>query len=89
MLDCKKVRAARLAKGLRQTFVSEKIGVSQAHYCNIENGRENPSLPTLEAITAVLGGSVSDYLIPDANPMIPRKVAARRQRPRESGAAVV
>lgn len=88
MLDFRKIKTVRMEKGLRQNYVSERVGISQSHYCNIENGRENPSLLTLEAIAIVLGGSVMDFLIEEANPTLPRKVA-RCSQARESGSAVV
>ena len=80
MLDYAKIKEARIALGLKQMFVAERVGVSQAHYCNIENGRENPSLPTLEAIAAVLNKTVGYFLIPDLDPTVPRAVAPARRR---------
>ena len=80
MLDYAKIKEARMSLGLRQMFVAERVGVSQAHYCNIENGRENPSLPTLEAIAAVLGKTVGYFLVPGTGPTVPRAVATARRR---------
>lgn len=42
-------------KGFSQKYVSEKIGISQPSYCNIENGKNMPAVKTAKAIGALLG----------------------------------
>ena len=86
MLNSRRIKEARLKLGLTQLNVSESVDISQTHYCNIENGKENPSFKTLEKIAAALGVSTSYFISEgalDANPMSPRKVAAKL---RKSGA---
>lgn len=88
MIDFRAIKSRRAELGLKQAFVAERVGISQAHYSSIERGRDNPSIPTLEAIAQVLGVSAVNFWSDDLNPPIPRKVA-RCSQARESGSAVV
>ena len=49
------LEAARLAQGQTQRDLSAVSGVSQHDISEIENGRANPTLSTLSALTRVLG----------------------------------
>jgi DNA-binding XRE family transcriptional regulator len=40
---------------LSQKAVSEAIPIRQVSYCNIENGKRNPSVETAKRIAALLG----------------------------------
>ena len=60
--------ALRAEKGLTQEQVAKELGISRAHYTNIENGRRLPSLP-LAARIALFYGCGKDLLFDD------RKVA--------------
>lgn len=86
MIDTKLMRSLRLEAGLTQMDMAERTGISQAHYSFIEKGKRIPTIPYLEAIAAVFGGTAKDFIVEDparpANPPLPRKVAAR---PRGSG----
>lgn len=62
MINFKAIKSRRAGLGLKQAFVAERVGISQAHYSSIECGRDNPSIPTLEAIARVLGVSVVNFL---------------------------
>lgn len=46
---------ARRKKGMTQTEIAERAGISQAAYCNIEGGKRNPSVGTARRIGKVLG----------------------------------
>lgn len=54
------IRQARKNKGLSQTELGKKLGISQALIAQYENGVRNPKLQTLERIAAALEVPVSD-----------------------------
>ena len=58
-LNLKKVRKSR---NLSQQRLSELSGVSYGYICDLENGKYNPSLITLEKLANALGVSVPDLL---------------------------
>ena len=45
----------RKKKGLAQSFVAEKVGISAPSYCNIENGSRRPSVDNAKEIARLLG----------------------------------
>ncbi len=45
----------RLKLGLKQEDISEMAGISTKTIQNIENGKANPSLKTLQKLSAILG----------------------------------
>ncbi len=45
----------RTEKGMLQKDVAVKSQISQPAYCDIENGKKNPSVDTAKKIAAVLG----------------------------------
>ena len=47
--------AIRKERGMTQKTVSERAGLAQPSYCNIESGKTNPSVENAKAIAAVLG----------------------------------
>jgi len=49
----------RLSKGLSQSQVAEKMGVSQAHVAKVENGDGNVRVDTIEKFADALGESFS------------------------------
>ena len=48
--------------GLSQREIAEKIGIGRQYYCNIENGRQNTTLVTLEKIAGAIGCKAADLL---------------------------
>ena len=52
----------RLKKKLSQGNLSKSMAVNRAYISNIENGRMNPTLSTLEKIAGALGISSSELL---------------------------
>jgi transcriptional regulator with XRE-family HTH domain len=58
----KRLRKARLAKGLTQLELANKAGVSVNHYALVERGKKNPSVTTLSSIVEVLGLTPNDIL---------------------------
>jgi transcriptional regulator with XRE-family HTH domain len=56
------LRKFRLKKNLSQDNLSKILGVDRAYISNIENGRMNPTLSTLEKIAGALGISSSELL---------------------------
>lgn len=45
----------RKEKKLTQKEVAQASGLSRVSYCNIENGKRNPSVATAKRIASVLG----------------------------------
>lgn len=54
------LRMARVASGLNQEELSALSGVTQPMLSQIENGKQTPSMRTLESILDALGLSLSD-----------------------------
>ena len=49
------IRYVRKELGLKQGEVAKEVGVAQATYCNIENGKSAPSVDSAKRIGRVLG----------------------------------
>ncbi len=56
------LRKLRLRKEMSQVHLATALGVDRAYISNIENGRMNPTLSTLEKIANALGVSSSELL---------------------------
>ncbi len=90
MIDSTKVRDLRLKKRLSQSELAGVAGISQTQLSRIEKGQGDTTTDVLVAIAGALGLDSADallckdFIIEDANPPLPRKVAAR---PRGSGAS--
>ena len=56
------LKRLRLKKKLSQGDLSKSLGVDRAYISNIENGRMNPTLSTLEKISGAVGSSSSELL---------------------------
>ncbi len=56
------LRKLRLKKNLSQGDLAKTLDVDRAYISNIENGRMNPTLSTLEKIAGALGISSSELL---------------------------
>ncbi len=50
--------AARKSTGLTQKQLSEKTGITQADISNLESGKANPSLRTLQRLASGMGMKV-------------------------------
>lgn len=58
----KRIKIARIRKGISQEETAEKSNISSRHMSNIETGRTKPSLPALIAIANALDTSVDNFL---------------------------
>ena len=56
--------AARKSTGLTQKQLSEKTGITQADISNLESGKANPSLRTLQRLASGMGMKVKIELQP-------------------------
>lgn len=56
------LKKLRESKDLSQGDLADKLEVDRAYISNIENGRMNPTLSTLEKIAKALGISSSELL---------------------------
>lgn len=59
---CKRIKKYRSDKGLTQEDLAEKVGVSRVYIGYVEQGRNTPSLETLEKIAKSLKVSLSDLV---------------------------
>lgn len=56
------LKKLRLKKNMSQVDLANVLNVDRAYISNIENGRMNPTLSTLEKIAGALGISSSELL---------------------------
>jgi transcriptional regulator with XRE-family HTH domain len=56
-----RVRSLRMAAGVTQEKLAEKAGISLKHLGELERGRSNPTLSSLEALAAALGVSLAEF----------------------------
>lgn len=56
------LRKLRLKKKMSQVDLATALGVDRAYISNIENGRMNPTLSTLEKIAGALSISMSELV---------------------------
>jgi transcriptional regulator with XRE-family HTH domain len=52
----------RMKKKMSQGDISRALGVDRSYVSNIENGRMNPTLSTLEKLAEAIGISVKDLV---------------------------
>lgn len=57
-----RLRKARQAKGLTQSEVAKKAGISENHYAQIERAEKNPTVSTFKNIITAIGVSSSEIL---------------------------
>jgi transcriptional regulator with XRE-family HTH domain len=60
-----RIRAARVAKDLKQEYVAEQMGIKQPAYSKIENGQTDITVSQLRQIAAILSISVLNLLEED------------------------
>ncbi|MBW4093653.1 MAG: helix-turn-helix transcriptional regulator [Proteobacteria bacterium] len=77
------LRRCRLAAGLSQEEVAERMGVDRAHVSSMERGQQNVTLSTLGFVAQALKIDPAALLAPTsetaAEPNAARKVAPRRR----------
>ena len=56
-----RVKMLRITKGISQTELAKKIGVTQTHLSNIENGRAGLTIPNLIKLPEALDTSISSF----------------------------
>ena len=54
----KNIREIRLAKAMTLGDLCRKLGVDRAYMSNVESGKKNPTLLTIERISKALGVSI-------------------------------
>ncbi len=59
--DPEKIRARRVALGLRQDDVAQRAAYTQGHLSLVEAGRRRPSADMLTALAKVLECDVADF----------------------------
>ena len=78
------LRRCRLAAGLSQEEVAERMGVDRAHVSSMERGQQNVTLSTLGFVAQALKIDPAALLAPTMEtapePNAGRKVAPRRRR---------
>jgi transcriptional regulator with XRE-family HTH domain len=57
-----RLREVRLARGLKQTDVTERTGIAQNHISDLETGARMPSLVTMLRLAAALECKPSELL---------------------------
>ncbi len=65
MVNTELLKKLRFEKGISQMELAVAAGISQSHYCMIENGRDTPSIKRLAAIAKALGCTVKDLVLDD------------------------
>ena len=61
----RKIKKIREAKGLSQKEVALSLGMDQAQYSRIENGKSDPYFSTVEKITKAMGVEFSELFKAD------------------------
>ena len=59
----KRVKAMRMQKGISQSELAHRVGISQAHMSNIENGHSNITLENLFSLHDILGVSMASFFV--------------------------
>ena len=56
------MKRIRLAKQMSQGDICRKLGLDRAYVSNVESGKRNPTLSTIEKIAKALGVEVNELL---------------------------
>ena len=56
------IKKIRLAKNMSQGDLCRKLQVDRAYMSNLENGKKNPTLATIERVAGALKVSVADLM---------------------------
>jgi transcriptional regulator with XRE-family HTH domain len=80
----KRIREARLRRGLTLGEVAAKVGVTPSALSQLERGQVNPTLATLKAIGEALSLTIGSLFAPDraAHRMVVRRGQHKRLAPR-------
>ncbi|EMF0134364.1 helix-turn-helix transcriptional regulator, partial [Enterococcus hirae] len=76
------MREKRLELGLKKSDISMKTGISSRYYGSIENGKNSPSLDTLNRISKALGVSLL-FLLNDRMADMEYRVREEEERLKE------
>ena len=90
-MDIRKVfgrnlRRCRLAAGLSQEAVAERMGVDRAHVSSMERGQQNVTLLTIWQAAQALSRKPAEFLDEDASSAAEADVAAKAPRRRRTKA---
>ena len=56
------IRKIRLVKGMTQGDLCRKLEVDRGYMSNVERGKKNPTLSTIERIAKALGVSIDELM---------------------------
>ena len=59
----KRIKMMRLAKGLRQKYLAERLEISQANMSNIESGRCGVTIDHLIILREIFACSMNDFFV--------------------------
>ena len=74
------LRRYRLAAGLSQEVVAERMGADRAHVSSMERGKQNVTLLTVWQIAQALGRRSAEFLDEDAAKAVASTKAAKAPR---------
>lgn len=63
MINTERLKELRFRQRMTQMELANAAGLSQAHYCMVENGKDSPSIKRLALIAKALGCSVKDLVL--------------------------
>lgn len=61
-LFAQNLRTLRTDRGVTQVEMADRLGVTHSAYCQVESGRNAPTLTTVEKIATALGVNAEDLL---------------------------
>ncbi|MBE6950418.1 MAG: helix-turn-helix transcriptional regulator [Ruminococcaceae bacterium] len=59
-----KIKELRLKNALTQKQIAQELGISQGNYSGLENGKNDPSLSTLQALSDYYGELIDSLVQP-------------------------
>lgn len=78
MAFSEQLKLARLAKGLTQQQVAEKMGISNSTYCGYETGKRQPDVEKIKRLAAILD-TTGDFLLETGFTETSDSVAPKRE----------
>lgn len=58
----RRLRSLRKAKGWTQVQMADALGIDRSYICDMERGKKNICLPTLEVVALGFGQTISQIL---------------------------